>query len=50
MTFRTLIVDDEPLARESVRVLLERDAEIEIVGECSGVDAAAVVARNLFFV
>ena len=46
MTFRTLIVDDEPLARESVRVLLERDAEIEIVGECSGVDAAAVVART----
>lgn len=46
MTLRTLIVDDEPLARDSIRVLLERDPEIEIVGECSGVDAAALVARK----
>ncbi|HLJ74433.1 MAG TPA: response regulator, partial [Thermoanaerobaculia bacterium] len=46
MTFRALIVDDEPLARESIRVLLERDPEIEIAGECSGVDAAAAVART----
>ena len=46
MTLRTLIVDDEPLARESIRVLLERDRDIEIVGECSGVDAAALVART----
>ena len=46
MTFRTLIVDDEPLARESIRVLLERDRDVEIVGECSGVDAAALVART----
>ena len=46
MKFRVLIVDDEPLARESIRVLLERDAEVEIVGECSGADAAAVIART----
>jgi two-component system LytT family response regulator len=46
MTFRALIVDDEPLARESIRVLLERDRDVEIVGECSGVDAAALVART----
>ncbi|HEY6842523.1 MAG TPA: LytTR family DNA-binding domain-containing protein [Thermoanaerobaculia bacterium] len=46
VTLRTLIVDDEPLARESIRVLLERDPEIEIVGECSGVDAAALIARK----
>jgi len=46
VTLRTLIVDDEPLARESIRVLLERDRDIEIVGECSGVDAAAIVART----
>jgi len=46
VTFRALIVDDEPLARESIRVLLERDADVEIVGECSGVDAAAAVART----
>jgi two-component system LytT family response regulator len=46
VTFRTLIVDDEPLARESIRVLLERDRDVEIVGECSGIDAAAHVART----
>ncbi len=32
---RTLIVDDEPLARQGVRRLLEADPEVEIVGECS---------------
>ncbi|MCG8607099.1 LytTR family DNA-binding domain-containing protein [bacterium] len=31
---RTLIVDDEPLARERVRKLLESDTEVEIIGEC----------------
>ena len=31
---RTLIVDDEPLARQTVRRLLAADDEIEIVGEC----------------
>jgi two-component system LytT family response regulator len=43
---RTIIVDDEPLARESVRVLLRRDPEIEIAGDCSGVDAAALIERT----
>jgi two-component system, LytTR family, response regulator len=32
---RTLIVDDEPLAREGVRMLIEDDPEIEVVGECA---------------
>lgn len=40
---RTLIVDDEPLAREGVRMLLEGDSGIEIVGEC--VDGREAVAR-----
>jgi two-component system LytT family response regulator len=31
----TLIVDDEPLAHQGVRRLLEADPEVEIVGECS---------------
>jgi two-component system LytT family response regulator len=31
---RTLIVDDEPLARQRLRKLLEADPEITIVGEC----------------
>ncbi|MGF7444741.1 two-component system response regulator BtsR, partial [Klebsiella michiganensis] len=31
---KVLIVDDEPLARENLRILLETQPEIEIVGEC----------------
>src|SRR6476661_9314402 len=31
---KTLIVDDEPLARRNLRVLLETDPQIEIVDEC----------------
>jgi two-component system LytT family response regulator len=37
---RTLVVDDEPLARSNLTVLLRLDREIEIVGECaSGAEA-----------
>jgi len=37
---RALIVDDEPLARSNVAVLLRNDPEIEIIGECgSGAEA-----------
>ncbi|MEW6731906.1 MAG: LytTR family DNA-binding domain-containing protein [Acidobacteriota bacterium] len=32
---RVLIIDDEPLAREGVRMRLLEDPEIEIVGECA---------------
>jgi two-component system, LytTR family, response regulator len=34
MRLKTLIADDEPLARERLRYLLSADEEIEIVGEC----------------
>jgi two-component system, LytTR family, response regulator len=34
MKLRTLIADDEPLARERLRFLLAEDDEIEIAGEC----------------
>ena len=34
MKLKTLITDDEPLARERLRFLLSGDEEIEIVGEC----------------
>lgn len=37
---RTLIVDDEPLAREGVRMLLADDPEIAIAGECGNGSAA----------
>jgi two-component system, LytTR family, response regulator len=44
---RTLIVDDEPLARSNVAVLLRRDPEIDIVGECgSGPEAVEEVRRT----
>jgi two-component system LytT family response regulator len=43
---RTFIVDDEPLAREGIRLLLQGDPEVEIVGECgSGPDAVDFVRR-----
>jgi len=42
MTLRTLIVDDEPLARRRIRALLAEVADVEIVGECG--DGAAAVA------
>jgi two-component system LytT family response regulator len=41
---RALVVDDEPLARSNLTVLLRRDPEIEIVGECgSGMEALAEI-------
>jgi two-component system, LytTR family, response regulator len=41
---RTLVVDDEPLARSNLAVLLRRDPAIEIVGECgSGTDALTTI-------
>ena len=37
---RTVIVDDEPLARSSLRVLLRKDPAVELVSECgSGIEA-----------
>ena len=46
LNIRTLIVDDEPLARSNLRVLLERDPQIEVVGECSsGVEAIQQIRR-----
>lgn len=37
---RALIVDDEPLARSNIAVLLRKDPEIEVIGECgTGMEA-----------
>ena len=41
MRLRAIIVDDEPAARRGVRLLLERDSGIEIVGEAATGDEAA---------
>lgn len=38
-----MVVDDEPLARSNLKVLLQNDSEIELVGEC-GSGAEALVA------
>jgi two-component system LytT family response regulator len=43
---RTLIVDDELLARERLRQLLRREPEIEIVGECANGRAAVEQIRK----
>jgi two-component system LytT family response regulator len=44
MTLRTLIVDDEPLARDGIRMHLAREADVEIVGEASdGVQAVEAI-------
>jgi two-component system LytT family response regulator len=46
-TIRTLIIDDEPLARRGIRSLLEQDPEIEIIGECAdGVEAVEEIQRG----
>jgi len=44
---RVLIVDDEPMAREGVRVLLDGDPEIEVVGECGDGGEAIAAIREL---
>jgi len=44
---RALVVDDEPLARTNVMVLLRLDPEIEIIGECrSGTEAVEAIRRE----
>jgi two-component system LytT family response regulator len=41
---RALIIDDEPLARQRVRGLLEKEPDVEIAGECiDGVDAVEAI-------
>ena len=46
MKVRTLIVDDEQLARERLRQLLEAEPEIELVGECSDGNEAVVAIQK----
>jgi two-component system, LytTR family, response regulator len=44
---RTLIVDDEPIARENLRALLDGDPDVEIVGECgSGAQAVRLIRAD----
>jgi two-component system LytT family response regulator len=47
VTVRTYIVDDEVLARDRIRSLLERDPDIEICGEANNGDDAVTGIREL---
>lgn len=43
---RTLIVDDEPLARERIRAMLEGQDDIEVVAECgNGTEAVSKISE-----
>jgi two-component system LytT family response regulator len=44
---RTLIVDDESLARERIISLLKKEIDIEIAGECSDGEEALQKINNL---
>jgi two-component system, LytTR family, response regulator len=44
---RTLVVDDEPLARNSLTILLRRDLMLEVVGECGSGADAVIQIRSL---
>ncbi len=47
MKIRTLIVDDVALARNLIRRYLDKDPEIEIIGECSNRREAITAIENL---
>ena len=53
MTLRTLIVDDEPVARRGLLRLLRQEPDVEVVGECgdgrSAVDAIGTLSPDLVF-
>ncbi|MPZ20393.1 MAG: response regulator [Luteitalea sp.] len=44
---RTLIVDDEPLARARLKRLLREERDLEVVGECATAEEAALAASSL---
>ncbi|MGD2089065.1 MAG: LytTR family DNA-binding domain-containing protein [Candidatus Aminicenantes bacterium] len=46
MKIRTLIVDDEPLARQLIRSLLSEENEIEIIKECSDGEEALLAIKK----
>ncbi len=53
MTIRTLIVDDEPLARRGLELRLKEATDVQIVGQCSNgreaLNAIAELAPDLMF-
>ena len=47
MKIRTLIVDDEPLARRNIATLMSTEAQFDIVGECGDGASAIQAIREL---
>ena len=45
--YKTIIIDDERLAREEVKRALEKHQEFEIIGEASHVDEAIPLIEEL---
>jgi two-component system LytT family response regulator len=44
---RTLVVDDEPMARERILSLLTQESDVEVIGECGdGVQAVSVIQQH----
>ncbi len=47
MKIRAIIVDDEPLAREGVRIVLAEESDVEIVAECAdGAQAVKAIEEH----
>jgi len=46
VTIRTLVAEDEPLARERIRSLLEEEPDMEVVAECGDGRSAVVAIRE----
>ncbi len=53
MSYRALIVDDEPLARQRIRQMLQGEADVEVLQECAnGIEAVEAIEKlspNLIF-
>lgn len=47
LPMRTVVVDDEPLARRRLRSMLSAHADVVIVGECEDADSCVEVIREL---
>ena len=47
MTIKTVVADDEPLARERIRRLLTAEPDLQIVGECrNGAEVLEVLSAR----
>jgi two-component system, LytTR family, response regulator len=45
MPIRTLLIDDEPIARKGIRILLKSAPDIQVVGECGdGIEAVEMIS------